>query len=108
MKNPHQIWFDIGEVQREVYATYQHGTNESQRCGVIELLNHDLADAYLLLIETRKYHWDVVGPQFRSLHELWQEQYEALAENVDDIAERVRTWNGRRLSPVCVCERAPK
>ena len=73
------------------------GLTEAQRCGVIELLNHDLADVYLLLIKTRKYHWDVVGPQFRSLHELWQEHYEALAENIDDIAERVRALGGYPL-----------
>ncbi|MEO1093835.1 MAG: Dps family protein [Cyanobacteria bacterium J06638_28] len=73
------------------------GLTEAQRCGVIELLNHDLADTYLLLIKTRKYHWDVVGPQFRSLHELWQEQYEALAESIDNIAERVRALGGYPL-----------
>lgn len=67
------------------------GLTDEQREGVVKLLNHDLADAYLLLIKTKKYHWDVVGPQFRSLHELWQEQYEALTENIDSIAERART-----------------
>lgn len=70
------------------------GLTESQRCGVIELLNRELADAYLLLIKTRKYHWDVVGPQFRTLHQLWQEQYEVLAANVDAIAERTRALGG--------------
>lgn len=70
------------------------GLTEEQRCGVIELLNQQLSDNYLLLIKTRKYHWDVTGPQFRSLHELWQEQYEQLAENIDDIAERIRALGG--------------
>ena len=50
------------------------GLSEEQRTGVIELLNKDLANSYLLLIKTKKFHWDVVGPQFRSLHELWEEQ----------------------------------
>jgi starvation-inducible DNA-binding protein len=70
------------------------GLTEEQRQGVINLLNRDLADTYLLLIKTKKYHWDVVGPQFRSLHELWEEQYEALTENVDSYAERVRMLGG--------------
>ncbi len=70
------------------------GLTDEQRQGVINLLNQDLADAYLLLIKTKKYHWDVVGPQFRTLHELWQEQYEALHETVDAIAERVRMLGG--------------
>ncbi len=70
------------------------GLTPQQREGVIGLLNADLADAYLLLIKTRKYHWDVVGPRFRSLHEMWQEQYEAIALNIDEIAERVRMLGG--------------
>lgn len=76
------------------------GLTDDQRSSVIELLNHNLADHYLLLIKTRKYHWDVVGPQFRSLHELWQEQYEALATNIDDIAERIRTLGGYPLGTI--------
>lgn len=67
------------------------GLTEEQLKGVSELLNHDLADAYLLLIKTKKYHWDVVGPQFRSLHQLWEEQYETLTANIDAMAERIRT-----------------
>jgi starvation-inducible DNA-binding protein len=74
--------------------TINIGLSEEQRQGVIELLNRDLADAYLLLIKTKKYHWDVVGPQFRSLHELWEEQYQALTENIDSLAERVRALGG--------------
>ncbi|NEP18045.1 MAG: DNA starvation/stationary phase protection protein [Leptolyngbya sp. SIO4C1] len=70
------------------------GLSEEQRQGVVNLLNQDLADAYLLIIKTKKYHWDVVGPQFRTLHELWQEQYEAIAINIDEIAERIRALGG--------------
>jgi len=73
------------------------GLTEEQRRGVIQLLNQNLANAYLLLIKTKKYHWDVVGPQFRTLHELWEEQYEALTENIDAIAERVRALGGYPL-----------
>ncbi|MBF2067890.1 MAG: DNA starvation/stationary phase protection protein [Calothrix sp. C42_A2020_038] len=70
------------------------GLTEEQRNGVINLLNQDLANSYLLLVKTKKFHWDVVGPQFRTLHELWEEQYEALTETIDSIAERVRTLGG--------------
>lgn len=66
------------------------GLSDEQRHGVVQLLNSDLADTYLLLVKTRKYHWDVVGAQFRTLHELWQEHYEALSENADAFAERIR------------------
>lgn len=70
------------------------GLTEEQRQGVVNLLNADLSDSYLLIIKTKKYHWDVVGPQFRTLHELWQQQYEAIALNIDAIAERIRQLGG--------------
>ena len=74
--------------------TMNIGLTDSQREGVVDLLNHDLADAYLLLIKTKKFHWDVIGPQFRTLHELWEEQYNALTISIDSIAERVRMLGG--------------
>ena len=59
------------------------GLTEEQRQGVMNLLNQDLADAYVLLVKTKKYHWDVVGPQFRTLHKLWEEHYQELTKNID-------------------------
>jgi starvation-inducible DNA-binding protein len=70
------------------------GLTDEQRNAVIGLLNADLADLYLLLIKTKKYHWDVVGPQFRSLHELWEEHYQSLTTNIDACAERIRMLGG--------------
>lgn len=74
--------------------TINIGLTHEQRQGVIALLNQDLADSYLLLVKTKKFHWDVVGPQFMTLHKLWHEHYEALTINVDVIAERIRTLSG--------------
>ncbi len=73
------------------------GLSNEQRQGVIGLLNKSLADTYLLLIKTKKYHWDVIGPQFRTLHALWEEHYEALTVNADEIAERARMLGGYPL-----------
>ncbi|NEP46661.1 MAG: DNA starvation/stationary phase protection protein, partial [Okeania sp. SIO2H7] len=70
------------------------GLSSEQRQGVISLLNQELSDTYLLVIKTKKYHWDVVGPQFMTLHKLWEDQYEALTENIDAYAERVRALGG--------------
>lgn len=74
--------------------TINIGLTDKQRQGVIDLLNCDLADAYLLLVKTKKFHWDVVGPQFLTLHKLWEEHYNALTINIDACAERVRTLGG--------------
>ena len=49
-----------------------------------------LADTYTLYVKTHGYHWNVVGPQFRSLHLMFEEQYPELAAAVDEIAERIR------------------
>jgi starvation-inducible DNA-binding protein len=74
--------------------TINIGLTDQQRHGVIDLLNRDLADAYLLLVKTKKFHWDVVGPQFLTLHKLWEEHYNILTENIDACAERIRTLGG--------------
>jgi starvation-inducible DNA-binding protein len=73
--------------------TINIGLTEEQRQGVIDLLNRDLADAYLL-VKTKKFHWDVVGPQFLTLHKLWEQHYNTLTANIDACAERIRTLGG--------------
>lgn len=77
--------------------TLNIGLDLDQRKGITELLNQSLANLSLLLIKTKKYHWDVVGLQFQMLHELWGQQYEAIAQNVDECAERVRMLGGYPL-----------
>jgi starvation-inducible DNA-binding protein len=80
--------------ENKVMRPLNIGLSQEQRQGVIDLLNCDLSDMYLLLIKTKKYHWDVVGPQFRSLHQLWEEQYTTLTETIDSTAERIRALGG--------------
>lgn len=58
---------------------------------ITESLNIVLADSYALYLKTHNYHWNVVGPNFRSLHLMFEEQYTDLAVAVDDIAERIRS-----------------
>ncbi|GBC83512.1 DNA protection during starvation protein 2 [bacterium HR10] len=73
------------------------GLSDKQRAGVVEILNTLLADEYVLYTKTRNYHWNVVGPRFNELHRFFQEQYEALDEVVDAVAERVRALGGEAL-----------
>ena len=74
------------------------GIDDKDRAGVVKILNTLLADEYLLYTKTRNYHWNVVGPQFNDLHKFFAEQYEAIDEFVDDIAERARTLGGRAVA----------
>ena len=50
-----------------------------------------LADSYTLMLKTQNYHWNVTGPQFKALHEMFEEQYTALFGVVDEVAERIRS-----------------
>jgi len=68
------------------------GMSEEQVQGVVDVLKTLLADEFLLYTKLRNYHWNVTGPQFMQLHELFETQYEALAEVVDKIAERIRQY----------------
>jgi starvation-inducible DNA-binding protein len=67
------------------------GLNSNARKEVAEALSHGLANTYLLQLKTQYYHWNVTGPQFISLHLLFEEQYKALAAGVDELAERIRS-----------------
>jgi starvation-inducible DNA-binding protein len=75
--------------------TLNIGLSESNRDGVVKILNNVLADEYVLYTKTRNYHWNVVGPQFNELHKFFEQQYEALNEMVDDVAERARSLGGK-------------
>ncbi len=53
-------------------------------------LQRFLADSYTLYLMTSNFHWNVTGPHFRSLHLMFEEQYQDLAAAIDTIAERIR------------------
>jgi starvation-inducible DNA-binding protein len=61
---------------------------------VIELLNARLADAIDLQLQTRQAHWNVKGPNFIALHELFDKIAADLGAHVDDMAERITALGG--------------
>jgi starvation-inducible DNA-binding protein len=64
------------------------------RSSLITLLNQHLADATDLQSQLRYAHWNVKGPQFISLHELFGKLADGLDEAIDDIAERATALGG--------------
>jgi len=66
------------------------GISEENRKAIADGLSNTLADTYMLYLKTHNYHWNVTGPHFHSLHEMFEEQYTELAAAIDDIAERIR------------------
>lgn len=61
---------------------------------MIELLNQHLADAVDLGTHARQAHWNVSGPNFIALHELFDKVYQRLQGHADAIAERVTALGG--------------
>lgn len=49
-----------------------------------------LADTYAVYLKTHGYHWNVRGPNFGSLHNLFMTQYTEMWASIDLIAERIR------------------
>lgn len=66
------------------------GLDDATRLEVGQMLNLLLADETVLYATTRDYHWNVTGPEFRSLHQQFEEQYEQIAGWIDEVAERAR------------------
>ncbi|MCW5774614.1 MAG: DNA starvation/stationary phase protection protein [Rhodospirillaceae bacterium] len=67
------------------------GINEPSRQQIAEALSKLLADTYVLYSKTHSFHWNVTGPNFPQLHEMFGTQYNELWTSLDDIAERIRT-----------------
>lgn len=70
------------------------GLDEQKRKQSVDELNKTLANESVLVNKTRKFHWDISGPQFKSLHELWDTHYETLSLRIDETAERIRMLGG--------------
>ncbi len=66
------------------------GIGEKDRAAIAEGLSRLLADTYTLYLTTHNFHWNVTGPMFNSLHDMFMQQYTELWNAVDPIAERIR------------------
>lgn len=64
--------------------------HKNSAASMVEHLTGVLSDTYLLAIKTHGFHWNVTGPLFPQLHAQFSEQYEALLEAADELAERIR------------------
>jgi starvation-inducible DNA-binding protein len=67
---------------------------EVNRAKTVELLNARLADCIDLQTQTKQAHWNVKGPTFIALHELFDKLNEDVEDYVDDIAERAVQLGG--------------
>ncbi len=66
------------------------GIAAEERAKIAQGLSALLADSYTLYLMTHNFHWNVTGPQFNSLHQMFMEQYTEQWTALDTIAERIR------------------
>jgi starvation-inducible DNA-binding protein len=57
---------------------------------IVEHLQRQVANAFILHLNYKHYHWQTYGPLFRDLHLLFDEFATAVLDTADDFAERVR------------------
>lgn len=56
-----------------------------------EQLNKTLATVFSFYLEAHQFHWNVEGPSFRVLHDLFGDIYDDVHGSIDPIAEHIRT-----------------
>jgi starvation-inducible DNA-binding protein len=80
---------EVGDMQ----ATHRE-SRPGGRSDAIGILTQILADEQILIVKLQSFRWNVVGPSFRELRALFQEQYGILAVRIDEVAERIRAVGG--------------
>jgi starvation-inducible DNA-binding protein len=68
---------------------------EEQQAKLTEILNRRLADAIDLQLQSRQAYWNVKGPHFMALRELFDKVAEGVGEYANRIAERIVQLGGR-------------
>ncbi|HEY0897034.1 MAG TPA: DNA starvation/stationary phase protection protein [Sphingobacteriaceae bacterium] len=66
------------------------GISQEHLSEISQILGKLLADEYVLYTKTRNAHWNVEGPDFHSMHLLFESQYNEISDIIDTVAERIR------------------
>ncbi len=66
------------------------GISAKDRSAIAGGLSRLLADTYVLYLKTHSFHWNVEGPMFQTLHQMFMDQYTEAWNAIDPIAERIR------------------
>jgi starvation-inducible DNA-binding protein len=67
------------------------GISAKDRAAIAQGLSRLLADTYVLYLKTHNFHWNVEGPMFQTLHQMFMEQYTETWNAIDLVAERIRS-----------------
>lgn len=75
----------------------RHDLPAKTRKRAVELLNARLVDSIDLSMQAKQAHWNVKGPHFIALHELFDKIAEHAEEHVDALAERITALGGTAI-----------
>ena len=75
----------------EMQTTPLPAVEDKDALRVAAAMSNVLADTFVLYLKTHNFHWNVTGPMFGTLHQMFEEQYNELWLAVDAIAERIRS-----------------
>jgi starvation-inducible DNA-binding protein len=78
----------------------QNDLPQKVRVDSIDLLNQHLAEALDLYLQAKQAHWNVKGPSFIALHELFDDVVDEIGGHADDVAERAVELGGTALGTV--------
>lgn len=87
-------------VNEQTELTPNLGLEDGAQEAITNVLTTVLADEFILYTKLRNYHWNVVGPQFHSLHEMFEEQYQKIEPIIDSVAERIRTYGVNAIGTI--------
>lgn len=65
---------------------------------LINFLNQLLSNYFVMYVKLHRYHWFVQGRHFFQLHAKFEEMYETIAADLDEIAERILMIDGKPLA----------
>lgn len=65
---------------------------------LINFLNQLLSNYFVMYVKLHRYHWYIQGKHFFQLHDTFEEMYTTIAEDLDEIAERVLMIDGKPLA----------
>jgi DNA-binding ferritin-like protein len=67
---------------------------------IVNFLNLDLANKYIVLTKTKSHHWNVIDPRFKGLYEFLKEQYNMFHEMVEEFVDGIRPIRGRQIGTI--------
>lgn len=85
---------DVQEMKTHKKLGFTHADKDE----IVKSLNLLLCDQHVHYQKLRNFHWNVQGPDFYELHEVFEQQYNSVKKEIDEVAERIRVFDQRPFS----------